>query len=229
MTLEHTLPVRRGDEVVHRRWSVDLAAAARAAGLTVERMTREAQEMARHFPRWLLVLVRDGYPVQCNTCDTLFVFDGGARCVTCGKAPKDVRPLRTGWFGLMPPIGIDSLQSIRDPLVAKPPRRHVVGNHDALGTYMLVPLVVQYPAAFPRAAVEVFYLPEFRDIPGMPREEYSHKFHMIGTGRMCLFAPEEWREETTAREVLQQRAYAHVIKFLNYANGKKDAFAIVTR
>ena len=70
------------------------------------------------------------------------------------------------------------------------------------------------------------YLPEFRDIPGVPRAEYSHAFHMIGQGRMCLFAGGEWHDRMTAREVLQQRAYAHVIKFLNYANGKTDAFAI---
>ena len=31
-----------------------------------------------------------------------------------------------------------------------------------------------------------------------------------------------------AHEVLQQRAYPHVIKFLNYANGKRNAVAIVS-
>ena len=226
--IEHVFPVRRGDEVVHKRWPLDVVAAARAAGVPVERMTREANEMAQHFPRWLLVLVRDGQPVHCK-CDGLYVFEGGARCVSCGKAPKDARGLRAGWFGLLPPIGIDGLARVKDGLLAKPPRRHVVGKKDGLGTYVLVPLVVQYRAAYPREPIDVFYLPEFRDIPGIPADEYSHQFHMIGQGRMCLFAPNEWREELSCREVLQQRAYPHVIKFLNFANGKKDAFAIVTR
>lgn len=226
--IEHQFPAKQGARVVARRWPVDLAAAARAAGLTVERMTREATEMARHFPRWLLVLVRDGQPVTCK-CDGLYVFDRGVRCVLCERPAKDHKTTRAGWFGLLPPIGLDGLVRIKDAIVARPPRRHVVGVREELGTFLLVPLVVQYPAAYPRSPLEVYYLPEFRDLPGIPRDEYSHAFHMIGRGRMCLFTPSEWREELSCREVLQQRAYPHAIKFLNYANGKTDAFAIVTR
>jgi hypothetical protein len=137
--------------------------------------------------------------------------------------------VRAGWFGVMPPIGLDGLAKLRDAIVAKPPPRHVVAQREGLGTYILVPLVVWYPPGYPNIPLEVFYLPEFRKIPGVPRDEYSHAFHMIGTGRMCLFAGGEWNDRMTCREVLQQRAYAHVIKFLNFANGKKDAFAIVTR
>ena len=227
-TVEHQFPTKQGAAIVHKRWSVDLAAAARAAGVSVERITREANDMAQHFPRWLLVLVRDGQPVACK-CDGLYVFDRGARCVLCDKPPKDMKLLRAGWFGVLPPIGLDGLAKIKDAIVAKPPKRHVVGTREPLGTFMLVPLVVQYPGAYPRYPLDVYYLPEFRDIPGVPRDEYSHAFHMIGQGRMCLFAPNEWREDLACREVLQQRAYPHVIKFLNFANGKKDAFAIVTR
>lgn len=226
--IEHQFPTKQGAQVVHARWPVDLGAAARSAGVTVERMTREATEMARHFPRWLLVLVREGQPVTCR-CDGLLVFDRGARCVACAKPAKEIKGARAGWFGVLPPIGIDGLTRIKDAIVAKPPKRHVVGTRDALGTFLLVPLVVQYPGAYPRDPVDVYYLPEFRDIPGVPRDEYSHTFHMIGEGRMCLFAPGEWRDDLSCREVLQQRAYPHVIKFLTYANGKKDAFAIVTR
>lgn len=227
MIVEQQFPVKRAGEVVHKRWAVDLPAASRSSGIGLERMTREASAMAQHFPRWLLALMRDGQPVTCK-CDGLFVFDRGVRCVLCDKVARQVDG-RAGWFGVLPPIGLDGLARIKDAVVAKPPKRHVVGARDALGTFMLVPLVVQYPATYPKAPVDVFYLPEFRDIPGVPRDEYSHAFHMIGQGRMCLFAPNEWREEMTCREVLQQRAYPHVIKFLNYANGKRDAFAIVTR
>jgi hypothetical protein len=221
--IEHQFPTPSGV----KRWAVDLLAAARAADVPVERLQRDATDMAQHFPRWLLVLVRDGQPLQCR-CHGLYVFDQGtgrgARCVLCEKPSAEPRA-RAGWFGVLPPIGIDGLATIKDAIVARPPRRHVVGRRAALGTFMLVPLVVQYGAQ----ALDVYYLPEFREIPGVPKDEYSHAFHMIGQGRMCLFAPGEWRAEMTCREVLQQRAFPHVIKFLNYANGKKDAFAIVTR
>jgi hypothetical protein len=223
MTIAQQFPVNGS----HKRWDVDIVAAARAAGIEVRDMTREATDMAEHFPRWLLVLVRDGQPLKCK-CDGLYVFDRGARCVLCDKPSKEPRP-RAGWFGVLPPIGIDGLAKIKDAVIAKPPRRHVVAHRDVLGNFMLVPLVVQYPGGYPKNPVDVYYLPEFRDIPGIPRDEYSHTFHMIGQGRMCLFAPNEWREGMSSRQVLQQRAYPHVIKFLNYANGKKDAFAIVTK
>jgi hypothetical protein len=228
--IEHAVPIKRGDAVTHRRWVVDLEAAARLAGVGLDRLSREAREMAEHFPRWVLAVVREGQPGACRACDGLLVFDAGIRCASCGKTVREPpRGSRAGWFGVMPPVGIDGLARIKDGLVARPPRRHVVGHRAGLGHYMLVPLVVTYPVGYPAHPPDVFYLPEFRDIPGVPRAEFSHDFHMIGQGRMCLFAVGEWHDRMTAREVLQQRAYAHVIKFLNYANGKTDAFAIVSR
>lgn len=225
---QQQFPTRVGGEVVHRRWDVDIPAAAASAGVPVDRLGREVTDMAAHFPRWLLILAREGQPVLCR-CDGMFVFERGVRCVLCGDPPKDARGARAGWFGVLPPIGLDGLARVKAAVTKKPPKRHVVGARAGIGTFMLVPLVVQYPGAYPRDPLDVYYLPEFRDIPGVPVDEYSHTFHMIGRGRMCLFAATEWREDTTPREVLQQRAYPHVIKFLNYANGKKDAFAIVTR
>jgi hypothetical protein len=225
---QQQFPTKVDGQVTHVRWTVDVATAAKSAGVDEGRLAREVADMAAHFPRWLLVLVREGQPLHCS-CNGMYIFDRGTRCVLCGhQAPKDPHA-RAGWFGVLPPIGIDGLGKIKNAVVAKPPRRHVVGARDGIGTFMLVPLVVQYPGAYPRYPLDVYYLPEFRDIPGVPRDEYSHAFHMIGQGRMCLFAPAEWHEDTTPREVLQQRAYPHVIKFLNYANGKTDAFAIVTR
>jgi len=228
--IEQVVPVKRGDAVTHRRWTVDLAAAARLAGVPVARLAREAREMAEHFPRWVLAVIREGEPAACRGCEGLLVFDAGIRCASCGKAPRELpRGCRAGWFGVMPPVGIDGLARIRDALVERPPRRHVVGHRAGLGHYVLVPVVAAYSAEYPKYPLDVFYLPEFRDVPGVPRTEFSHEFHMIGEGRMCLFAAGEWHEGMTCREVLQQRAYAHVIKFLNYANGKRDAFAIVSR
>jgi len=229
-SIEQVVPIKRGDTVTHRRWPVDLSAAARLAGVELDRLIREAREMAEHFPRWVLAVTRDGEPATCRACDGLVVFDAGVRCASCGKPVRDPpRGSRAGWFGVVPPVGIDGLARIKDALVARPPRRHVVGHRAGLGHYVLVPLVAAYPAGYPAHPPDVFYLPEFRDIPGVPRAEFSHEFHMIGQGRMCLFAAGEWHAGMTAREVLQQRAYAHVIKLLNYANGKTDAFAIVSR
>ncbi len=228
--IEQRFPIKQGGAVTHKRWSLDVAVAARLNGMPVDQLAGEARDMAAHFPRWLLTIVCDGQPVPCRACEGLFVFDAGVRCVQCSKAARDLpRNGRAGWFGLMPPIGIEGLANIRDALVARPPRRHVVGRADTLGNYLLVPLVACYAADHPKHPIDVYYLPEFRDIPGVPRNEFSHAFHMIGTGRMCLFAAEDWHDRITCREVLQQRAYAHVIKFLNYANGKHDAFAVVTR
>ena len=77
-------------------------------------------------------------------------------------------------------------------------------------------------------SVQVAYLPGFFQMPGLPREAPSHRVHMLSGGVMCLFAPNDWRREMTCREVLQQRAYPHVIKMLNYANGSRSAFDIVS-
>jgi hypothetical protein len=227
---EQTLPMKVDGAVVHKRWTLDLRAAVRASGVDRDRLARDAAEMAEHFSRWVLILVREGQPVPCSSCASMIVFDDGLRCASCAKALKGVPTgAHAGWFGLLPPIGLDGLPTVRDAVLAKPPRRHVVGRRDELGAFILVPLVAMYGPTYPRTPLEVFYLPEFRDIPGIPRDEYSHAFHMIGKGRMCLFAAGDWREELSPRVVLQQRAYPHAIKFLNYANGKQDAFAIVTR
>lgn len=53
MTVQQQFPTKRGTQVVHKRWVVDIEAAARTAGIAVERLTRDATEMAEHFARWL--------------------------------------------------------------------------------------------------------------------------------------------------------------------------------
>jgi hypothetical protein len=104
----------------------------------------------------------------------------------------------------------------------------VVGSRPDLGHYLLVPLVALYPADFPTAPPRVAYFQGMFQVPGMPAEGCSHTYHMFSGGFMCLFAPDEWRSSMTCRDVLQQRAYAHVIKLLNYADGRRQAFAIVS-
>jgi hypothetical protein len=186
--------------------------------------------MGRHFPRWLLTLAVGRERLLCRRCAGAIVFDRGPRCVACDQAAAEIpASARLAWFGLLPPVGIDSLERVAPALRARPPRWHAVGEQPGIGGYLLVPLVASYPHGFPEEPVRVAYLPGFFSIPGVPPEGASHETHMLGGGFMCLYAPGEWSPELSCREVLQQRAYAHVIKLLNYANGKHGAFAIVTR
>lgn len=229
--LTQVFPRREGSAVTHRTWSLDVEAArpvAERSGLDRERLAREAREMVEHFPRWLLTVqvARDVH--LCARCRGMLVFDRGVRCAVCDRAQGAPPGATLAWFGSMPPIGIDGLARVRHGMVESPPERHVVGRRDGIGTYVLVPLVAAYPAGFPAVDLHVSYLPGIFRVPGFPPEAASHACHLLERGRMCLFAPGQWNRATTCREVLQQRAYAHVIKLLNYANGKTDAFAIVS-
>lgn len=233
--LTQRFPAREGDRIVHRRWRVDLAAAHRLgrwSGNTTRRLTREVTEMAEHFPRWILTVSRDRdrRRVTCRGCGGMLVFDDGLRCVGCGAAvaPRQLPRVSLAWFGLLPPIGLDGLRRLGAELTARPPAQHLVGKREGIGRYLLVPLVAVHPPGFPASPVRVAYLPSFFKARGMPPERASHAYHMLSDGFMCLFAEGEWRRGMSCREVLQQRAYAHVIKLLNYADGKRDAFASVS-
>jgi hypothetical protein len=220
--------------IVRATWDLDLGAAhglVKCKGFKEARLIRETAGMAEHFPRWLLSVSCGRELVGCKACKGMLVFDRGVRCVLCAREAR-ARELpehaSLAWFGLMPPIGIDGLDKIKDQLATRPPPKHVVGTRDDLGTYLLVPLVASYNADFPANAPSIFYLPGMFSIPGMPSDSAAHEYHLFGQGQMCLFASGQWHKEMTMREVLEQRAYAHVIKLLNYANGKKNAFKIVS-
>jgi hypothetical protein len=231
-TCEQSFPQAVNGQVRHKRWVVDTATAARLAGWGndgTDRLDREVAEMGSHFPRWVTVITQGRDVLTCAGCGGMLVLDRGVRCVACEEVarrlPVDCGP---GWFGLMPPIGVDSLAKVRERLGAKPPPRHVVGHREGMGTFILVPLLVSYPRNFPLVPPRVHYLPGFFKIPGMPADACSHSYHLLGGGLMCLFAPGDWRQEMTCREVLQQRGFPHVVKMLAYANGKRDAFAKVS-
>lgn len=230
--LVQLFPRQEDGRVVHREWRVDLLSAQRcsgSSGLTLARLEHEVREMGKHFPRWILTVQAGRRVGLCASCRGILVFDRGLRCVSCDTSPPKLPSgARLAWFGLMPPIGIEGLGSLRDGLLARPPAGHVVGRREGIGPYLLVPLLVTHPADFPREAFEVHYMHGILDLPGMPGEVAGHAHHMYPDGRMCLFAPGQWQEGSTCREVLQQRAYAHVIKLLNYAGGKRDSFASVT-
>jgi len=232
-TLTQQFPIREGDKIVHRRWAVDLkiaSCAVRASPPPADRLRSEVSEMCTHLPRWVLTVAGPREPLAC-ACGGLLVFDRGLRCVACGRtrAPSDLPgTARLAWFGLMPPVGIDSLKRVKRALAKGAPPRHVVGSDPELGTYLLVPLVAAYPPGYPACPPQVIYQPGFFRIRGTPPDHASHEAHLYGQGVMCLFASGQWTRSMTVRQVLQQRAYAHVIKMLNYTDGKHRSFAKVS-
>jgi hypothetical protein len=227
-------PRRNNGTVEHVTWTVDIPAACSVGtDMKTQRLTREVADMAQHMPRWILTLATptNNDFTACPRCKGMLVFDRGIRCVQCGKpAPKrQVNNARLAWFGLLPPIGVDGLERLKAGLQRKgAPEKHVFGQRADIGSFLLVPLLAIYPANFPVNSVRVSYMPGFWRLPNMPRNAAAHEYHMLGDSLMCLFAGGEWKQNTTCREVLQQRAYPHVIKMLNYANGKRNAFAIVS-
>jgi hypothetical protein len=228
--LLQVFPRRVDGTVVHHRFAVDLDAASPFAAWGrggAARLRREVTEMAEHFPRWLLTVSVGRERVTCP-CGGMLVFDRSLRCAQCERPADRPAAAQLAWFGLLPPVGIDGLPRLKKGLLAKPPAQHVLGQRDDLGHYLLVPLVALYPPDFPAAPPRVAYLPGLFRVPGMPPAACSHDYHMLSEGFMCLFAAREWRPTMSCRELLQQRAYAHVIKLLNYANGKREAFAIVS-
>jgi hypothetical protein len=228
--LTQQFPRREGERIVHRAWSVDLAAAARLLGRGADaaRLRREAEGMSEHFPRWVLTVALGRERALCRRCDGLLVFDRGLRCVECGEGAAVPRGALLAWFGVLPPVGLEGLGSLANRIAARPPPGHVVGERAPIGRYLLIPLLAVYPTAFPERELRVHYLPGFFSIPGVPGDGPSHEVHLLGQGAMCLFAPGEWQPALGCREVLQQRAYAHAIKLLNFAAGRKRAFAIVS-
>jgi hypothetical protein len=228
--LLQVFPRRVDGSIVHHRFAVDLDAAASIVSWGrggPARLRREVAEMAEHFPRWLLTISVGRERVTC-ACGGMLIFDRGLRCAGCERPGARPAAAQLAWFGLLPPVGIDGLTRLKKGLLAKPPAQHVVGQRDDLGHYLLVPLVALYPAEFPASPPRVAYLPGLFRVPGMPPAACSHAYHMFSDGFMCLFAAGEWRTTMSCRELLQQRAYAHAIKLLNYANGKREAFAIVS-
>lgn len=231
-TVQQVFPRREGNRIAYQKWEPDLKSAQRICNTGMrKRLCKEVEEMSAHLPRWILTVVKGRNTIRCKRCGGLLVFDRGLRCVACGKARSvaDLDPsVRLAFFGLLPPIGIDGLPKIKAGLAGHTPKRHIVGHSPEIGTYLLVPLVAVFPPEYPVAALAVAYQPGFFSIPYTPSGRASHEVHMVGGEFMCLFAARQWSPAMTCREVLQQRAYPHVIKMLNYAAGKRDAFAIVS-
>lgn len=180
LAVRQMFPRREGGRIVHKEWTPDLGCAQRINRFGTRkagRLVREVEEMAQHFPRWLLSVAIDRKLVRCAKCKGMLVFDRGLRCVECETARSVDRlsnRVRLAYFGLMPPIGIDGLRRVKKGLGSRAPRQHVVGRATEIGSYLLVPLVASFPNDYPNSPVAVAYLPGFFQIPGTPAEGPSH-------------------------------------------------------
>lgn len=71
----------------------------------------------------------------------------------------------------------------------------------------------EYPAGFPAAAIRVTPIS-----PKLPPEEWGHKWHRWGDGRVCIVHPDQWDISYTARDVIDKVADWY-FNYLAYKNG----------
>ncbi len=198
----------------------------------MRRLEEEAEDMAKHQPRWLLTVSSGRTRLACPKCKGMLIFEQGLRCSACGTQLPTHRlsnHARACWFGLLPPIGLSGLSKLDQALGTNgAPAGHVAAQHAELGRFLMVPLLSGYPPNYPKSPPQIRYLPGFFELPFMPPDKASHRVHLYGQGVLCLFASGQWNRKDFIRQVIEQRAYAHVIKMLNFANGKRRAFAKVS-
>jgi hypothetical protein len=58
---------------------------------------------------------------------------------------------------------------------------------------------IEYPTGFPAAAIRVMPLS-----PELPAEEWGHKWHRWGDGRICIVHPDKWDFSYTARDTIEK-------------------------
>jgi len=220
-------------DVIHRltlsgretAWPVDLTAAGRVqrwARQRPERLASEVAEMTQHFPRWLLALApRDGeQPVACKACKGLIVpWDGAWRCVVCRRAvtPQDTQAL--GWVGHLPALWPE--HSRLAPRTS-PPAGHAfatAGGH----RYLLTPLTITYPEAWPHSDPHVRYGAGLLRFLGLTA---NGRIHMYDARRPCLYYPGQWRG-VSVRAVLQQRVVNHLASLIKLAMGRAPEEAFI--
>jgi hypothetical protein len=234
------MPEWNGMQVRHRlvcgptqyEWIVDCGAAAAAVPWVARDpglLEADLQGMGRYFPHWVLVGSRaprrNGLalrPVRCRRCGALIVPAAGAmRCGCCGACG-----LADGlmWIGHLPALARPgpAFARRRAALRAAGFAEVEVGGL----TYMLVPLMVAYPAEWPNVEPLVRYAPGWLDLLKLPRNSAAH--HLIQDGRACIFAWGQWIT-TPIHAVLQQRVVNHVASLLKVASGQRPEQAFIGR
>lgn len=98
---------------------------------------------------------------------------------------------------------------------------------NAAGTiYVLVPLLVRYPAEWPNSEPAVQYAPRWLDAIGLPR--YSSAHHLVQDGRACLYGYGEWYAQPI-HAMIQQRVINHTLSLLKIAAGTSPHEAFIGR
>lgn len=204
-------------------WTVDARAASKAMPWVHRQPTvfqRDLAGMAQYFPHWLLLAERGESPARCGACEAFLVPTGGdIRCVACGQ-PGKADGLR--WAGHIPAL-------VRpEPAFAR--RREALkqaGFAEATlqgSTYLLVPLVVRYPAEWPNVEPAVRYPLRWLKAMGLPHSSGAH--HLIRRGTACIFASMQWKA-APVHAILQQRMVNHIFSLFKVAAGQTPAQAFI--
>ncbi len=206
-------------------WAVDPTAAAQAmawAARSPAALAADLAGMAAYFPHWLLAGARGSQPLRCDPCGALRVPAAGAiRCPACGgAAPAD----GLIWLGHLPALARPE-PAFAPKLAAL--RAAGFDQVEAGGdTYVLVPLAVAYPAAWPHVEPAVRYSRRWLAALGLPR--YSAAHHLVGEGQACLFSWGQW-QAMPVPAVLQQRVVNHLASLLKIAAGQPPQRAFLGR
>ncbi len=212
-----------------RTWQVDLATASSVAPWAQRApalLAGEVAAMGESFPHWLLALGQHDAPVACGTCGNPVVFAAGAaRCVAC-DTPADPPPgAQLVWVGHLPTLlrPASALDARLPALAAAGFPTFTVGA----AHYLLVMLLLAYPAEWPHEEPSVRYSPHFLRLIGVGPGP-SGITHLLSAGRACLYAPGQY-QGTGAAAVLQQRAVNHLASLMKIAGGTPPTEAFIGR
>jgi hypothetical protein len=206
-------------------WEVDTSACGTAARWAARRPKALADDlagMAEYFPHWMLAGTVSGRVARCETCDALLVPQAGVlRCVVCCAASHADG---LAWVGHLP-----SLARVEPRFVSRQAALRDAGFAETQAggvTYLLVPLLVGYPAEWPSQEPAVRYSRRWLDALGLPRMSGAH--HLINDSQACLFAWGQW-SAMSIHAVLQQRVVNHVVSLLKIAAGHAPEAAFIGR
>src|SRR5262245_15468226 len=208
-----------------RTWGVDSAAAATVAPWVArapEVLAADVAGMAEYFPSWLLAGGSAGRPVICQECQAPHIPAAGAiRCAGCGRAGRADGLI---WIGHLPALARPEPAFTRRLAALR-----AAGFAEAAAggaAYLLVPLVVVYPAEWPNVEPSVRYAGRWLDTLGLPRGSAAHQLR--GDGQAVPFAWGQWSAQPI-HAVLQQRVVNHVASLLKIAAGQPPAQAFIGR
>lgn len=206
-------------------WQIDVQVAQRLLPWAARRpdvLVRDLEGMRAYFPHWLLLGARNQQPLRCDACAAPGVPTAGAlRCVCCRK---ELAADSLIWRGDIPALARvePRFQQCRRAL-------REAGFADiqiADQTYLLVPLMLTYPAEWPNEAPLVRYATRWLAALGLPASSAAH--HIVGNGHACIYAWGQWQAEPV-HAVLQQRMVNHVASLLKIAAGQSPQQAFIGR